>query len=451
MYGQLAIPFPYTYLEHSYMNHDNEQSQTDTPQISSPISRQALYDLVWSEPMLKVAVRFDVSSSYMARICTLMNVPRPERGYWAKLVVGKAPKQPPLPEPRPGDLLEWSRDGTTPKLAKPQPRPPDLKRRRPRRPRTTLPDQHPLTTDAKPYFEAGRLSYTAGYLKPAKKLLIDLAVTKSGLDKALSFANQLFLALEARGYRVLIAPTTEYFHRPEVDERENPETQNHYNNLWSPQRCTVAYIGTVAIGITIIELSERLEAKYVNGEYVRVSDYVPKRRGSHALDSGWTSKHNFPTGRLCLQAYSPYPRTEWTQQWREVKNRELSSRIPAIVRELENATVEIARLYQEGEREAELERQRWAAQMEQWEREQMEKRSAQALKESKEELLEIIEMWATSKRLEAFFTDAEQRLAGLSEGDRDHTMKRLQNARALIGSIDALERFQTWRAPEERQ
>jgi hypothetical protein len=50
-----------------------------------PISREALYALVWSEPMTRVAERFGVSGSYMARVCELMNVPRPERGYWAKL------------------------------------------------------------------------------------------------------------------------------------------------------------------------------------------------------------------------------------------------------------------------------------------------------------------------------------------------------------------------------
>jgi hypothetical protein len=110
----------------------------------------------------------------------------------------------------------------------------------------------------------------------------------------------------------------------------------------------------------------------------------------------------------------------------------------------------VARLVEEGERQAELERQHWAAQMEQWEREEAERRAAKALKESKEELLEIIEMWATSKRLEAFFADAERRLEGLHEDERVHTKERLRRARKLIGSIDALDRFQSWKAPEER-
>jgi hypothetical protein len=433
----------------------DKQEEPETPgaldtNVEASLTREALYELVWSEPMLKVAARFGVSSSYMARVCTLLYVPRPERGYWAKLAVGKAPKQPALPEPRPGDPLEWSRDGTPPKRARPQPKPQENKRRKRHKARTPLPDRHPLTTDMKPLFEAGRLSYNAGYLKPAKRLLVDLAVTKTGLDKALSFANQLFLALESRGHRVLIAPHSEQFHRAEVDERENPEKNRYYNNLWAPQRCTVVYIGTVAFGLTVIEMSEEVEARYVNGEYVRLSDYVPKRRGRHALDSGWTSKHEFPTGRLCLQAYSPYPHAQLTQQWWETKNRDLTARIRTIVRELEKATVEVARLIEEGERQAELERQRWGAQMEQWEREEAERRTAKALKESKEELLDIIDMWATSKRLEKFFADAERRVKDLPEDQRVHTLDRLHRARNMIGSVDALDRFQSWKAPEER-
>ena len=433
----------------------DKQEEPETPgvldtNVDASLTREALYELVWSEPMLKVAARFGVSSSYMARVCTLLYVPRPERGYWAKLAVGKAPKQPALPEPRPGDPLEWSRDGTPPKRARPLPKPPEKKRRKRHKTRTLLPDRHPLTSNAKPLFEAGRLSYSAGYLKPAKRLLVDLAVTKTGLDKALSFANHLFLALETRGHRVLIAPNSEQFCRAEVDERENPEKNRYYNNLWAPQRCTIVYIGTVAIGLTIIEISEEVEVRYVNGEYVRLSDYAPKRRGSYAQDSGWTSKHEFPTGRLCLQAYSPYPHAQWAQQWRETKNRGLTARIHTIVRELEKATAEVARLVEEGERQAELERQRWAAQMEQWDREKAERRAAKALKESKEELLEIIDTWATSKRLEAFFADAECRLEGLPKAERVRMMERLQYARKLIGSIDPLDRLQSWKAPEER-
>ena len=55
----------------------------DEKTLIEPVAREALYALVWAEPMLRVAARYNVSSSYLARVCTLMNVPRPERGYWA--------------------------------------------------------------------------------------------------------------------------------------------------------------------------------------------------------------------------------------------------------------------------------------------------------------------------------------------------------------------------------
>lgn len=66
------------------------------------IAREELYEFVWAMPMIKVAGKFQVSGSYLARICTALQVPRPERGYWAKLAVGKASEAPPLMSPRGG-------------------------------------------------------------------------------------------------------------------------------------------------------------------------------------------------------------------------------------------------------------------------------------------------------------------------------------------------------------
>ncbi|MCK9365133.1 MAG: hypothetical protein M0P74_16215 [Syntrophales bacterium] len=56
---------------------------TTDESLPAQLTREAMHSLVWKEPMLKVAARYGVSSSYLARICKLMNVPRPGRGYWA--------------------------------------------------------------------------------------------------------------------------------------------------------------------------------------------------------------------------------------------------------------------------------------------------------------------------------------------------------------------------------
>jgi len=88
--------------------------------------------------------------------------------------------------------------------------------------------------------------------------------------------------------------------------------------------------------------------------------------------------------------------------------------------------------------------------MEEWRREEEARRAAKALKDSKEELLQIIDAWAAAKRLEDFFADAERRARDLPDDQRARTIERLRRAHALIGSPDALERFDAWQAPEER-
>jgi hypothetical protein len=72
--------------------------------------------------MSKLAERFEVSGSYLARVCAVLDVPRPKRGYWAKLAVGKSPQRPALPQPGAGTQLYWSRTGE--QLAAPRPKAP---------------------------------------------------------------------------------------------------------------------------------------------------------------------------------------------------------------------------------------------------------------------------------------------------------------------------------------
>ena len=191
------------------------------------VTRETLYEEVWAEPMTKIAAKYGVSSSFLARVCTRMNVPRPERGYWAKLAVGKAPKQPPLPDARPGDELEWSRDGEprrVPRLLPQAPKKSSVKRRRSRTSRTSI---HRLLAAARGHFKVARET-DDGYLKPQKKLLIDLVVSKESLSRGLNMVNDLLLALEDRGHRVVIAPHGESFTRKGVDPREKEEKTQYY-------------------------------------------------------------------------------------------------------------------------------------------------------------------------------------------------------------------------------
>lgn len=147
---------------------------------------------------------------------------------------------------------------------------------------------------------------------------------------------------------------------------------------------------------------------------------------------------------------SPYGRTEWKQQWRESKNGELQSKFNAIIKELEHEASTVANLVEERTRLAEIERQQWEAAQQKWRREEDERQRVKAIKESREELWGIVNAWSEAKRIEEFFKDAELRAATLGNNDHTAILDRLKQARELLDGVDALQRFLSWKSPEER-
>jgi hypothetical protein len=58
------------------------------PRKRHELTRQELYDLVWSEPVYKVAERYRISGVGLAKICRKASIPLPERGYWNRIQAG---------------------------------------------------------------------------------------------------------------------------------------------------------------------------------------------------------------------------------------------------------------------------------------------------------------------------------------------------------------------------
>jgi len=61
------------------------------------LNREQLYELVWSEPVARVAERYGLSGAGLRKLCLRNGVPVPPRGHWAKAAVGRATERPPLP------------------------------------------------------------------------------------------------------------------------------------------------------------------------------------------------------------------------------------------------------------------------------------------------------------------------------------------------------------------
>ena len=60
-------------------------------------TREALYKLVWSEPVRTVSRRLCISDVGLAKACKRANIPTPDRGYWARMGVGQECEKTPLP------------------------------------------------------------------------------------------------------------------------------------------------------------------------------------------------------------------------------------------------------------------------------------------------------------------------------------------------------------------
>jgi hypothetical protein len=414
------------------------------------VRREKLYEEVWAEPMTTVAARYGVSGNFLARVCHALNVPHPLRGYWAKSKVGKEPPRPELPPPTAGHATEWTR-GTMPHsrtvgLSEGIP-PPGLKRRR-----WARPPRHSLIEGVAELFQRGRTS-ESGYLRPLKRTLPDVFASTTGLADALTLASELYLAMEDRGYKVTLATDGMLHRRPGVDHRgveakDDPYTD--HRERWVPGRLTVAALGPLAIGLTIYELSERIEVRLVKGEWLPVATSPPERWQSRSrYDRDYTAHKDRPTGRFVVRAYSPYGFADWAQEWREDKPGQLLKRLKRICADIEDAAPRVAAMIEEGRRKAEDERRKWEAEMRETERRREEERRVEAHKQSRDGLLAVIAAWGDVLRLEGFFADAERRVNELPEERRARLSERLARARHAVGSVDALRHLESWRTPEE--
>lgn len=61
------------------------------------LTREELYEKVWTTPTQKLATGFGFSDRGLAKLCQRYKVPVPPRGYWARLQAGQTPKRTALP------------------------------------------------------------------------------------------------------------------------------------------------------------------------------------------------------------------------------------------------------------------------------------------------------------------------------------------------------------------
>lgn len=175
------------------------------------VTRTALYEQVWTTPMMKLAADYRITGTGLAKVCRKANIPVPPRGYWNKLQYGKPVIKRPLLPPAANDAGEMLTiqpssppTGTDPVV--------DARAAEEQKPenRIEVSDQlrrpHPLVQAASAALSKSRsgehAAPAAGSVGTKAEPVLDIRVSPAARHRALRLADALLKALEARGYEV---------------------------------------------------------------------------------------------------------------------------------------------------------------------------------------------------------------------------------------------------------
>jgi len=296
------------------------------------ITREELYELVWTKAAMHVAADLGVSGSYLGRVCIALNVPRPPRGYWMLKLAGKAPSRPSLPPIQFGHPDRWSKNGEgTPPIQR--------FHRHPALDAWKHSDLHPLAAEAATVFGSA-VPKSGDTVLRTKAYIADLTTSPAALDRAISLLNGLLTALNDEGHDVEVTPQPNFI-RPALAFHEPSTSLQPPRKIWTPLWPTIAKIRNTPVGLAILETHKAVEMRYVDGRFSPSTGPAPKN-AKRIWGITWTEHQWMPTGRLKLVAYSPIHFVRWQREWMLDGMDATANGFKTIVRELEEATRTLA-------------------------------------------------------------------------------------------------------------
>jgi hypothetical protein len=168
--------------------------------------REDLYGKIWNTPIVRLAKEYGISDVALAKICKKLKVPRPPRGYWAKLEFKKKIRRPPLPAISAEDPTEfmhykYSRHENGTQI---DPETQDnilLKRN------TTVPanldNPHRLVKETRAILERARKCEN-GLLEKNRRACLEVNVSPACLERALRIMDVAVKGFESEGFSVAV-------------------------------------------------------------------------------------------------------------------------------------------------------------------------------------------------------------------------------------------------------
>jgi len=265
-------------------------------------TREQLYELVWSKPISKIGPEFEVSDVAIAKICRKLDVPRPPRGYWAKLAHGKSVRKTPLPKLKKGGETEYVLNPGLYSSSQPT---------KPKReiPSVTVKERvtryHPVVAELRSVLKkGGKDKYHRIATRPSTRFLI----SKEALPRASRIMDALLRELNKRGFKA--------------------------------------------------SFEDRRVMVLIEGEKIKFEMLEPAKRDAEPTVSEWGYKHwDFtPTGNLSIELWCWYL-NKFQTKWSDTPSKRLEDRLGQIIALFEEAP-SIIRAKKEDERLEELASQR---------------------------------------------------------------------------------------------
>ena len=252
------------------------------PNIDQPeshLTREQLYELVWTEPMQVLGPRYGMSDVGLKKACKRLRIPTPGRGYWAQKAAGRAPRRVALPK-LPSSVSASQQTITFGRPPKPTAKeveeatgPVADQERFEARPENrivvpeVLTDPHTLVAASVHLLRQAKTDQQHR-LVPRGKRCLALAVTLGTVDRAMAVYDALIKACEAWGWTVGVTVTED-----------------------GGRSATTVSVGDEQVGISIEERVDRAERKH-----------DPKGKQTY-----WGREYDYvPAGRLTIRLQAQY-------------------------------------------------------------------------------------------------------------------------------------------------
>ncbi len=328
--------------------------------------RSELYQQVWSTPMVQLAKTYGLSDVGLAKICKKHDVPRPPRGYWAKLQHGKKSKREPLPGRRKDYEIEMHDPSEcrikSPELHKEVSESVSVESEPEKRitVNETLRGSHPVVRASNERLQRAKTD-DVGFIIP-EGIKLDVTVSKQALHRALLIIDAILKAVDERGYQTGPGPTV-----------------------------------TILETTITFSISEQTDT-------VKEEPEDPDLEGRYVFGHSRFREKRVPSGRLVLQIddADSYWARGCRQTWRDGKKQRLENRLNSFL----SGLIEVAARKREHEEE-QARREEERQQERQREEAEYERRVAIYAKARKErervdDLFMRAEAWELSNRLRAF-------------------------------------------------